>query len=196
MNEHTYWNSKGEEQAKYDEMQAADFPYTQASKSLFHSYYRYYNDGDLPGWARTRWDITKYTFDYGYRQRVLTAAGEEEFERRVTERIQIEEEHSMCKNAYWNSNGPEQAKYDEMEAAGFKYTKATETVFHSYYRYYNDGDLPGWARSRWDVTRYTFKYGYRQRVLTEAGEAEFEKRITERIQIEYRRFLKAQRNPA
>ena len=49
MNEHTYWNSKGEEQAKYDEMQAADFPYTQASKSLFHSYYRYYNDGDLPG---------------------------------------------------------------------------------------------------------------------------------------------------
>ena len=64
MNEHTYWNRKGEEQAKYDEMQAADFPYTQASKSLFHSYYRYYNDGDLPGWARTRWDITKYTFDY------------------------------------------------------------------------------------------------------------------------------------
>ena len=90
MNEHTYWNSKGEEQAKYDEMQAADFPYTQASKSLFHSYYRYYNDGDLPGWARTRWDITKYTFDYGYRQRVLTAAGEQEFERRVAERIQIE----------------------------------------------------------------------------------------------------------
>ena len=33
-------------------------------------------------------------------------------------------------------------------------------------------------------------------VLTEAGEAEFEQRITERIQIEYRRFLRAQRNPA
>ena len=102
----------------------------------------------------------------------------------------------MNEHTYWNSNGPEQAKYDEMEAAGFEYTKATRTVFHSYYRYYNDGDLPGWARSRWDVTRYTFKYGYRQRVLTEAGEAEFEQRITERIQIEYRRFLKAQRNPA
>ena len=102
----------------------------------------------------------------------------------------------MNEHTYWNSNGPEQARYDEMEAAGFKYTKATETVFHSYYRYYNDGDLPGWARSRWDVTRYTFQYGYRQRVLTEAGEAEFEQRITERIQIEYRRFLKAQRNPA
>ena len=94
----------------------------------------------------------------------------------------------MNEHTYWNSNGPEQAKYDEMEAAGFEYTKATQTVFHSYYRYYNDGDLPGWARSRWDVTRYTFRYGYRQRVLTEAGEAEFEQRISERIQIEYRRF--------
>ena len=102
----------------------------------------------------------------------------------------------MCKHAYWNSNGPEQAKYNEMEAAGFEYTKATQTVFHSYYRYYNDGDLPGWARSRWDVTRYTFQYGYRQRVLTKAGEAEFEQRITERIQIEYRRFCKVQHIPA
>ena len=102
----------------------------------------------------------------------------------------------MNEHTYWNSNGPEQAKYNEMEAAGFEYTKATQTVFHSYYRYYNDGDLPGWARSRWDVTRYTFQYGYRQRVLTETGEAEFEQRITERIQIEYRRFLRAQRNPA
>ena len=63
----------------------------------------------------------------------------------------------MNEHTYWNSNGPEQAKYDEMEAAGFEYTKATQTVFHSYYRYYNDGDLPGWARSRWDVTRYTFR---------------------------------------
>ena len=90
MNEHTYWNSKGEEQAKYDEMQAAAFPYTQASKSLFHSYYRYYNDGDLPGWARSRWDVTRYSYDFGYGHRVLTEAGEEEFERRITERIQIE----------------------------------------------------------------------------------------------------------
>lgn len=90
MNEHTYWNENGEEQAKYAEMQAAGFPYTQASQSLFYSYYRYYNDGDLPGWARTRLDITKRTFDHGSQRRVLTAAGEDEFERRVTERIQIE----------------------------------------------------------------------------------------------------------
>ncbi|MDY5219764.1 MAG: hypothetical protein SPH82_04185 [Eubacteriales bacterium] len=89
---------------------------------------------------------------------------------------------------YWNRTGTAQAHYDEMDAAGFKFTKATEAVFHSYYRYYNDGDLPGWARTRWDITKYTFDYGYRQRVLTAAGEEEFERRVTERIQIEYRRF--------
>ena len=97
---------------------------------------------------------------------------------------------------YWNSNGEAQALYDEMQAAAFKYTKATGALFHSYHRYYNDGDLPGWARSRPDVTRYTREYGYGHRVLTAAGEAEFERRITERIQIEHRRFQKARRTPA
>ena len=91
-------------------------------------------------------------------------------------------------NRYWNQNGAAQAHYDEMEAAGFEYTQATYRSMHSYYRYYNDGDLPGWARTRWDITKYIFDYGYRQRVLTAAGEEEFERRVTERIQIEYRRF--------
>ncbi len=102
----------------------------------------------------------------------------------------------MNERRYWNSNGEAQALYDEMQAAAFKYTKATEALFHSYYRYYNDGDLPGWARSRWDVTRYTREYGYNHSVLTAAGEDEFERRITERIQIEHRRFQKARRTPA
>ena len=97
----------------------------------------------------------------------------------------------MNKHRYWNSNGAAQALYDEMEAAAFKYTKASQLLFHSYYRYYNDGDLPGWARSRWDVTRYAFECGWRQRVLTEAGEEEFERRVTERIQFEHRRFRRA-----
>ena len=101
----------------------------------------------------------------------------------------------MNEHTYWNSNGPAQAKYDEMEAAAFKYTKATEAVFHSYYRYYNDGDLPGWARSRWDVTTYTSDFGYLHRILTAEGEEEFERRITERIQIEYARFQR-RRTPA
>ena len=100
----------------------------------------------------------------------------------------------MNERSYWNSNGEAQALYDEMQAAAFKYTKATGALFHSYYRYYNDGDLPGWARSRWDVTRYTFRFGYQQRVLTEAGEEEFERKITERIQIEYSRFQRTRAN--
>lgn len=102
----------------------------------------------------------------------------------------------MNERSYWNSNGEAQALYDEMQAAAFKYTKATEALFHSYHRYYNDGDLPGWARGRWDVTRRSREYGYDHRVLTAAGEDEFERRITERIQIEHRRFLKASRKPA
>ncbi len=52
----------------------------------------------------------------------------------------------MNERSYWNSNGEAQALYDEMQAAAFKYTKATGALFHSYHRYYNDGDLPGWAR--------------------------------------------------
>lgn len=99
-------------------------------------------------------------------------------------------------NRYWNRTGAAQAHYNEMQAAGFQYTQASESTFHSYYRYYNDGDLPGWARSRRDVTRHTFKYGYWHRELTEAGEEEQERRVTERIEIEYCRFLKAQRTPA
>lgn len=102
----------------------------------------------------------------------------------------------MNKHRYWNSNGAAQALYDEMEAAAFKYTKASQLLFHSYYRYYNDGDLPGWARSRWDLTRHSYEYGHSHRVLTEAGEEEFERRLTERIQIEHRRFLRTQRKPA
>ena len=54
----------------------------------------------------------------------------------------------MNERSYWNSNGEAQSLYDEMQAAAFKYTKATGALFHSYHRYYNDGDLPGWARSR------------------------------------------------
>ena len=84
-------------------------------------------------------------------------------------------------NRYWNSNGEAQNLYDEMQNAGWAYTKASESAFHAYYRYYNDGDLPGWARSRWDITRYSYDYGYGHRVLTEAGEEEFERRITERM---------------
>ena len=41
-----------------------------------------------------------------------------------------------------------------------------------------------------------FSRANRRLTLTAAGEAEFERRITERIQIEHRRFQKARRTPA
>ena len=97
-------------------------------------------------------------------------------------------------NRYWEGTGLLQAEYDEMENAGHEYTKETERLFHSYYRYFNDGDLPGWARSRWDVTQYTFDYGYMHRELTKTGEDEFERRLTARIEIEYHRFKRTRKS--
>ena len=94
----------------------------------------------------------------------------------------------MNEHTYWNGNGEAQAKYNEMEAAGFKYTQASESAFHTYHRYYNDGDLPGWAEENWDITRDTLKSSNCHRELTEAGEEELERRVTERIEIEYDRF--------
>ena len=44
MNERSYWNSNGEAQALYDEMQAAAFKYTKVTGALFHSYHRYGNE--------------------------------------------------------------------------------------------------------------------------------------------------------
>ena len=91
-------------------------------------------------------------------------------------------------NRYWNRTGLLQTEYDEMEEADF------EQLAHSYYRYYNDGDLPGWARSRWDITRHTNAFGYWHRELTTAGEDEFERRLSARIEIEYRRFKRKQKS--
>ena len=48
---------------------------------------------------------------------------------------------------YWNRDGAAQAKYDEMQAAGWEYNQTTLDHMHRYYRYYNDGDAP--ARIRW-----------------------------------------------
>lgn len=79
----------------------------------------------------------------------------------------------MNERSYWNSNGEAQALYDEMQAAAFKYTKATGALFHSYHRYYNDGDLPGWARSRPDMTRYDAVYEPQQTAVEpDVGEEE------------------------
>ncbi len=91
-------------------------------------------------------------------------------------------------HSYWLANGPEQAKFDEMEAAGFKFTQRTEDTFRSYYRFHNDGDAPSHIRSLMRNLR-----GDRLRNHPDylAHCTHLEERITERIQIEYRRFQKA-----
>lgn len=90
-------------------------------------------------------------------------------------------------NGYWERKGAEQAKYDEMQDYGWEYTKKSESVFHSYYRYFNDGDLPGWARSRWDLT----KPGRWGRELNQKGLEELERRTNEAVLAEYKRYQKA-----
>ena len=93
-------------------------------------------------------------------------------------------------NRYWNNTGAAQKHYDEMMEAGFKFTKAGENAFISYQRYYNDGDLPYWAKRDWSYTRLT-PMGWK---LTEAGEEELERRVTNRVETEYKRFLKTQKH--
>ena len=96
-------------------------------------------------------------------------------------------------NSYWNSRGAAQAKYDEMEAAGWAFNKASKETFYRYYRFYNDGDASQRIRGLMlhlspEALRSNREYiDYCRR---------FEDRVTWRIEIEYRRFLKARRNPA
>ena len=94
-------------------------------------------------------------------------------------------------HTYWNRQGAAQAKYDEMEDAGWEYNRTTEETFHRYYRFYNDGDATPRIRSllwntRWDALKFNSEYNDYCRRL--------EERVTKRIEIEYRRFKNA--NPA
>ena len=92
-------------------------------------------------------------------------------------------------NTYWNNNGAERVKCLEMENAGWQFTKKTETIFHSYQRYFNDGDFPGWARGDWTI-RKMGRYGYE---LNDKGLQMQEDRVTEAILTEYERFKKARK---
>lgn len=95
-------------------------------------------------------------------------------------------------NTYWNSKGAEQAKYDEMEAAGFEYTKTTNDVFRRYYRFFNDGHCP--SKLKWVM---------RQKISIQERNPEYiahckklEEACTERILKEYSRFQRSQRKNA
>lgn len=92
----------------------------------------------------------------------------------------------IISKGYWNNNGEEQGKYAEMMAAGWNFTKKSMAVFHSYYRYFNDGDFPGWARTDWSLM-ILGRWGWE---LNEKGLAAQEERVTERILAEYKRFKK------
>ena len=94
-------------------------------------------------------------------------------------------DHDHC---YWNRQGASQAKYDEMEAAGWNYSKTTEETLHRYYRFYNDGDATPRIRSllwntKWEALKSNPEYTDYCRRL--------EERVTERIELEYRRFKRA-----
>ena len=95
------------------------------------------------------------------------------------------------KDTYWNGKGVEQSKYNELKEAGWleNVTKASAEDMHRYYRYYNDGDLPGWARGKYKLTQWSNTYGHF--TLNSAGEQELEDRATQVILREYERFQKA-----
>lgn len=93
------------------------------------------------------------------------------------------------KNMYWNGNGAEQEKYKELLTAvrnGWNWTKKTESIFHSYYRYFNDGDFPGWAKKDWNLRKYG-RFGWE---LNEKGLELQEQRVTEAIMSEWKRLQK------
>ena len=92
-------------------------------------------------------------------------------------------------NTYWGGNGAEQGKYDEMEAAGFKYTKATEAVFYRYKRFFNDGDCPSYLRRIMHLSQSALEREPEYIAHCE----KLESQVTERILVEYRKFMAARK---
>ena len=90
-------------------------------------------------------------------------------------------------DAYWNKTGAEQTKLEEMLDSGWTPTKKTQGVFRSYVRYFNDGDFPGWARGDWSLRKHG-RWGWE---LSEKGLEMQERRVTEAILTEYKRFRRA-----
>lgn len=93
-------------------------------------------------------------------------------------------------NTYWSGKGQEQEKYNELVKAGFEFTQKTNNVFRSYYKYYNDGDLPMWAKQCRKYTQQVAVSYYYRRELNEIGSQMLEDRVTAAIVSEYKRFSK------
>lgn len=92
-------------------------------------------------------------------------------------------------NSYWYGNGAEQAKFDEMNESGFQFTKTSESAFHRYYRFFNDGDCPSTLKRVMQLP-YEARESHPDYV---SHCQKLEAKVTERILVEYRRFEKARK---
>lgn len=114
----------------------------------------------------------------------------QEATRRLESSIKEIETGGVPAGTFWSSDSEFMDIYNQMSNAvdneEFKFTQASENQFHRYYRYYNDGDLPGWARSRYDLTR-DGRWG---RELNNEGQAELERRTALAVIKEWKRFQK------
>lgn len=94
---------------------------------------------------------------------------------------------------FWDGNAELNSIYEQLQKAkDFSFTQAHKNLFHTYYRYYNDGDLPGWAKgtfNEFSKGEYNKSWGYYTK-LSEQGELEFERRINAAIVNEYLRYKK------
>lgn len=96
-------------------------------------------------------------------------------------------------NTYWNRRGALQAQYDEMLAAGWEFNFTSQHDMNRYFRYYNDGDAPARIRFLWNMLGYQLAT---QNAEVLAYEERLEAAANLRVEIEYRRFKRAQEGGA
>lgn len=95
--------------------------------------------------------------------------------------------------SFWHGNAELNGIYNQLEDAektgDFKMSKASRDVMHRYYRYYNDGDLPGWARGQFnEFNQWNKKWNRIE--LSPRGEMELERQANRAVVVEYNRYQK------
>lgn len=91
---------------------------------------------------------------------------------------------------FWNGDAELSKIYEQLKnIKDFEFTKQTLSIFHDYHRFYNDGDLPGWARSyNADFTKWDNRWNIR--TLNGHGELELERRANAALIKELKRYRK------
>lgn len=117
-----------------------------------------------------------------------------ELDRRLTELANGDEPVGSLWNRSSEITGIYNQLMDAVDNDEFKMTQATNNTSHQYYRYYNDGDVPGWAtyNNGYRTQRYDAAWRGYHSTLTAAGELELERRAVASIVKEYRRYKKQQ----